>query len=193
MSIQNWFKNNIKSQQKSNAINQQRLKKYKCTVCGKEHSEWPALAYSSPDKYAGLSEKEQNSLATIDEDFCIINYTDQTDRFIRAVMFQKVINHDVDLHYGLWVSLSEKSFKDYLDNFKNPNHETSYFGWLCNAIPEYEFEESVPTTVWTKTGNSRPEIIPHKDFDHPFVRDYYFGISKEDAETRIHKMIKNVG
>jgi hypothetical protein len=25
-------------------------------------------------------------------------------------------------------------------------------------------------------GNDRPEIFPHEDFDHPFVRDYYNGI-----------------
>ena len=45
----------------------------------------------------------------------------------------------------------------------------------------------------TKSGNDRPEIFPHEDFDHPFVRDYYGGISKTEAENRINEMIKNVG
>jgi hypothetical protein len=45
----------------------------------------------------------------------------------------------------------------------------------------------------TKKGNGRPEVFPHEDFDHPFVKDYYNGISKKEAENRINKMIKNVG
>lgn len=31
--------------------------------------------------------------------------------------------------------------------------------------------------------------MPHKDFDHPFVRDYYNGISKAEAEARIADMM----
>jgi len=32
--------------------------------------------------------------------------------------------------------------------------------------------------------------VPHEDFDHPFVYDYYNGISKEEAERRIHEMLR---
>jgi hypothetical protein len=53
------------------------------------------------------------------------------------------------------------------------------------------FQKSVPTTVVTKSGNDRPEIFPHQDFDHPFVKDYYEGITKEEAEKRIQGMLKN--
>jgi hypothetical protein len=105
---------------------------------------------------------------------------------------QKVTDHCEDLEYGLWVSLSEKSFQDYSDNFKNENHETKYFGWLCSALPDYDFKESIPTTVFTRTGNHRPEIVPHQDFDHQFVKDYYNGITKIEPERRIKEMLKNV-
>lgn len=42
----------------------------------------------------------------------------------------------------------------------------------------------------TKTGNDRPEIFPHEDFDHPFVKDYYEGITKAEAEKRINAILK---
>ena len=124
----------------------------------------------------------------MDSDFCIVRHPDQTDRFIRTTLTQKVIDHCENLEYGLWVSLSEKSFQEYADNFKNQTLQTKYFGWLSNDIPEYEFLEGIPTTVFTRTGNERPEIIPHKDFDHPFVKDYYDGITKQEAEKRIKAM-----
>lgn len=55
----------------------------------------------------------------------------------------KVNDHSEDLEYGLWVSVSQKSFQDYSGNFQNPNHEAKYFGWLSNDIPEYEIREAV--------------------------------------------------
>jgi hypothetical protein len=35
--------------------------------------------------------------------------------------------------------------------------------------------------------------VPHKDFDHQFVRDYYIGITKQEAERRIKEMPGIVG
>ncbi|MGI0003612.1 MAG: DUF2199 domain-containing protein, partial [Nitrosopumilaceae archaeon] len=142
--------------------------------------------------YDHLSQNDKEEIAELESDFCIIRHPDQTDRFIRCSLTQEVIDHCEDLEYGHWVSLSEKSYNDYSDNYNNENHETTYFGWLCNDIPGYEFKESIPTTVFTRTGNQRPEIVLHKDFDHPFVKDYYNGISKQEAERRIKGMLHKV-
>lgn len=165
---------------------------YTCNKCGQIHTEWPALAFSSPTSYNVLPEKIREDIAELSSDFCVVRHQEQTDRFIRVNLFLKVIDGCQDLDYGVWVSLSEKNFQDYSDNYNNENHETQYFGWLSNDIPEYEFIESIPTTVYTKPGNQRPEIIPHKDFDHPFVHDYYNGITKAEAEIRIRKMFEMI-
>ncbi|MBG6130051.1 hypothetical protein IWQ47_001866 [Aquimarina sp. EL_43] len=166
---------------------------FKCSECGRVHSEWPALAFSSPANYHNLSGNEKSEIGILDTDFCEIRYEDQIDRFIRVTLTQKVNDACETLEYGLWVSLSEKSYSDYKSNFDNENHETGYFGWLCSNIPGYGDTSSIPCDVMTKSGNDRPEIFPHEDFDHPFVRDYYDGITKEEAEKRINEMIKNVG
>lgn len=166
--------------------------KYTCNSCGKTHEEWPALSFDSPTSYAVLPEKIKQNIGELSSDFRIVQHSEQKDRFIRATLTIKVVDHCEDLSYGLWVSLSEKSFQDYADNFHNPNHETTYFGWLSNDIPEYDVIESIPTTVFTRPDNHRPEIIPHKDFDHPLVYDYYNGITKIDAEKRINEMVKAI-
>jgi hypothetical protein len=166
---------------------------YTCACCGQKHAQWPALGFSSPDNYATLPQHDKETIAEIGSDFCTIAYPDQVDRFIRCTLTQQVSDHCEDLEYGLWVSLSEKSYKDYADNYRNPSHEATYFGWLCNDIPGYEFNKSVPMTVFAQTGNRRPEIVPHQDFGHPFVKDYYNGIPKEEAERRIKAMLDRVG
>jgi hypothetical protein len=166
--------------------------KFKCSECGKEHAEWPALTFTSPANYDYLSNQEKLELGRLNTDFCEIHYDDQIDRFIRVILTQKVNDACENLDYGLWVSLSEKSYSDYKSNFNNENHETSYFSWLCSNIPEYGNTMSIPCDVITKSGNNRPEIYPHQDFDHQLVRDYYNGITKAEAEKRINEMIGNL-
>jgi hypothetical protein len=167
--------------------------KYICSSCGQEHESWPAITYNSPSNYLDLSKDEQQDIAKLDSDFCIINHPHQTDRFIRCTLTQKIIDHCETLEYGLWVSVSEKSFQDYSDNYNNEDQEENYFGWLCNHLPDYDdFTAGIPTTVLTRKGNQRPEIIPHENFEHPFVTDYYNGITKSAAEKRISNTIKQI-
>jgi len=165
--------------------------KFKCAECGQVHSEWPALVFNSPANYAFLSEQEKAEFGKLDADFCEIHFENETARFIRVTLTQKVTDTCENLDYGLWVSLSEKSYADYKANFDNQQHETGYFGWLCSNIPAYGNTLSIPCDVMTKTGNNRPEIFPHQDFDHPFVRDYYDGITKKEAEKRINNSKKH--
>ena len=96
----------------------------KCSVCGETHSGWPALTFNSPSSYHELNENEKQSIAKIDTDFCEIKYEDQTDKFIRVVLKQKIKDSNLELDYGLWVSLSDKSWNDYKLNYNNENHET---------------------------------------------------------------------
>jgi len=163
--------------------------KFICSSCGKQHEEWPALTFIAPDNYNILSDEDKQNIAELSSDFCVINHPDQIDRFIRCTLFQKVNDHCDNLDYGVWVSLSEKSFEDYKANFDNENYETQYFGWLCNDILGYTFEESIPTTVVTQPRGTRPSIFPNKNFEHEFVRDFYNGISKAEAERRFSEMI----
>ena len=166
---------------------------YNCRSCGQIHDNWPALAFDSPTCYNVLPESTKKEIGELTSDFCIIKHPEQIDRFIRGTLTIKVIDHCEDLEYGIWVSLSENSFKDYSTKYGNPTHDGNYFGWLSNDIAEYEIsEEGIPTSVFTRKNGLRPEIVPHKDFDHQLIRDYYDGITKEQAEKRIQTMIKVV-
>lgn len=173
--------------------NKNKTTDYTCSECGQIHSDVPTLTFKSPANYDFLSDKEKSDFGKLDSDFCEIHYQGQLNRFIRVTLSQKVNDSCENLEYGLWVSLSEQSYLDYKSNYDNKNHKTGYFGWLCSNIPEYGDTMSIPCDVITKTGNNRPEIFPHEDFDHPFVRDYYNGITKVEADKRINEMIKNVG
>ena len=165
---------------------------FKCAECGEIHEGWPALGFWSPDHYMEVPEGERDDRTELSDDFCIIKNGDETYRFIRVTLTQKVVDGKEDLDYGLWVSLSEKSYNDYEANYDNTEHEVGYFGWLCNWIPGYESTLSIPVDVYTRTGNQRPYIVPHPDHAHQFVKDYADGITSHEAQRRVDEMLGNL-
>src|SRR5688572_11512974 len=100
---------------------------FKCSKCGEIHEEWPALAFNSPIHYDQLSEEDKNNIAKLSDDFCTIEHEEQTDRFIRVILKQKVNDHCENLEYGVWVSLSEKNFQEHYETFKNHGVPKTYF------------------------------------------------------------------
>ncbi|MGB1247580.1 MAG: DUF2199 domain-containing protein [Chitinophagales bacterium] len=164
------------------------IQRFKCSHCDEWHEGLPALAYKTPEYYNELSDIERKEIAKIGKDFCEIKYPNQVNRFIRVVLFQKVNDFEGTLDYGLWVSLSEENFTDYWDNFNEDEHEAEYFGWLSSSIHGYEATTKIPVTVFVSKGNQRPEIVPHKDFKHQFVKDYYNGITYELAKRKVARL-----
>jgi len=163
--------------------------RYRCTKCGQEHEGRPAIAFDSPFHYKDLSEEDKKSIADLSDDFCVIKHDDQTDRFVRTVIHQKVNDDCQTLDYGVWVSLSEKSYIDYLDNYANDKYEGTYFGYICNKLPGYEDTLSIRANVVLR-GKIRPEVIPHDDqLDNDFVKDYYNGIDKQLADRKVKEAL----
>ena len=160
---------------------------YTCSQCGEAHDEWPAYGYASPQSYHELSDAERSALATLDTDFCVITYPDQTDRFIRAVLRQRVLGSCQDLEYGVWVSLSEKSFANYRDTYHTGTPDPGYFGYLNSWLPGYPTTVGLKTDVFTQPNGQRPIVELHaSEYDrHPFARDWFDGISMEEAERRV--------
>ncbi len=164
-----------------------------CGICGEKHETFPAFVFTYPNSYYWLSEEQKNTYKiTIDSDFCTIEYPDRTERFIRVVLKQKIAGSSRYLEYAVWAFVGAEDYENYKENFTSENHEKLYFGWLSNALPDYKFERGIALDIKTKTGNERPEAYPTLDFSHPFVEDFYNGITKETAEKRIHKILGNL-
>ena len=168
--------------------------KFICECCGKEQESWPAIGYKTPRFYHELSKEEKAKNAEIDSDICIVKDGDTTYRFIRGVLIQKVNNSCQDLEYGVWVSLSQKSFDDYIKNSNKEEHREIYFGWFNSYIPDYEYEEQfeIKTNVLTQGNGKRPiiEIQRNEGSSSKLVSDFFGGISEEEAIFRIDEVIK---
>ncbi|MBB1149497.1 DUF2199 domain-containing protein [Myroides sp. NP-2] len=164
---------------------------FTCTDCGKEHESWPALAYPTPLSYAQLTDAEKEN-AEVTSDFCAIIQPDQTYYFIRVVLIQTVVDACQDLDYGVWVSVSEKSFKEYYENFDNKSFKATYFGWLNNHIAPYDFDTCIQigTNVEVDNEKGRPFIYLHHKEGNELLNDFYQGITEKEALARINATLK---
>lgn len=159
-----------------------------CQVCGEIHNKLPAIGFNTPDNYNSLDDKEKSEIADISNDFCVITYDDQTDRFIRTVL--TILTNDAcdELDYGVWVSLSEQSYKEYKSDFNRNIGGKTYFGFICNEINDYDQSTvGLHVNVNTRTDGNRPEITPHQ-IEHKLFEDWENGISINEAEKRINRM-----
>jgi len=165
---------------------------YKCTCCGEIHQGSPSFGFREPDPYAWLSDGEKASRATLTEDFCTITHDEGTDRFIRAVLEVPIHGVEDPFVWGVWVSLSEKSFNRYQETIDAPVAGDGFFGWVSNQISLYPYPGFRPSDVLVQVGRQRPKVMLHRGMpeDDPLVTDQVNGISvaraQELAQRALH-------
>lgn len=166
---------------------------FKCSCCGEVHEGSPSFAFHAPDHYVNLSDEQKAARATLTDDFCTITHDEGTDRFIRAVLEVPIHGVDEPFLWGVWVSLSEKSFDRYWKTYDDPVAGDGYFGWVCNRIALYPYAQARPADVHVQPGGQRPKVELHRrdPEDDPLVIDQVNGISvaraQELAERAMHE------
>lgn len=146
-----------------------------------------------PDQYACLSEEQRAVMGKISRDFCTITHEEGTDYFIRAVLEVPIHGVAEPFLWGVWVSLSEKSFTRYVETYVSPVEGDGFFGWVCNAISAYPYEGSRAADVVVQLGGQRPKVVLHRrdPEDDSLVIDQVHGISvaraQQIAERAFHE------
>jgi hypothetical protein len=112
--------------------------------------------------------------------------------FIRGLLTIPVLDDpEDDLRYGVWSSLSERSFERILELWDDPARvdEPAYFGWFSNVLPGYPETLHLALDVVTSDLDLRPQFVLH-EADHPLVREQREGITlervREIAELNVH-------
>jgi hypothetical protein len=167
--------------------------RWTCSRCGSVHDGAPLdWSYDAPIYWHSLSEEERESRGRLSEDLCVIRDEDGDLFFIRGVLPIPVAGPEKEFRYGVWASLSEKSFRRVVDLWDDPSRteEPPYFGWLSNSISGYPETLSLKTNVHTRALNLRP-LIELEPTDHPLAVEQREGISarrlQEIVELHLHE------
>lgn len=170
---------------------------FTCSCCGAVHEGSPSFGFRAPDHYANLSDEQKASMAQLSDDFCTIRHDDGvTDHFIRAVLEVPIHGVEEPFLWGVWVSLSRKSFDRYRETYDDPVEGDGFFGWLCNDIAPYPWPSARGADVWVQPGRQRPKVVLHRRSPggaqaDPLVMDQANGIpvarAQELAERAMHE------
>lgn len=165
---------------------------FKCNSCEEIHEGSPSFGFRAPDHYVSLSEEQKKSMGKISDDFCTITHDEGTDYFVRAILEIPIHGVEDPFLWGVWVSLSKKSFDRYYETYDDPVEGDVFFAWVCNAIPVYPYASDRAANLLVQPGNQRPKVIlhPHDPEDDQLVIDQTQGISiaraQELAERAMH-------
>ena len=138
-----------------------------CSCCGQTHTGLQDIGFQSPDPWPHEQTYKPNSELNFEgdflsEDFCVMN---GRDFFVRTVLLLPIQKLDCALGVGVWSTLSEESFREYIVGFDDPdaNIGSEYFSWLANRIPFLNDKELTKTYIVTLPDRQRPYVKADPD------------------------------
>lgn len=157
---------------------------YRCKCCGEVHEGSPSFGFPAPDHYSWLTDEQKAQFGYLDSDFCEVTIDNRTDFFIRTVLEIPIHEASEPFLWGVWVSVSSKSYQRYQETFGDSTPGDGFFGWLNNALPWYPEAGNLGADVYLQAGGDRPVIRLHLSGvdDHPLVLDQINGISVATAQ-----------
>lgn len=154
--------------------------RYTCSCCGELHEGSPSFGYKAPDAWLSQPEAVQKK-GQIGSDLCFYEDEDGKHYFARTVIEVPIHGIDEPFTWGVWVSLSEKSYNHYIDTWEQAEPDYGYFGWVCNRLPYYDNTYALATDVYPQNGGNRPLLHLHET-EHALYHDFKNGISAEKAQ-----------
>ena len=157
--------------------------RWRCSCCGEDQTGLPMdIAMALPVNWDGL-DPETRAASHLDADFCELRYSNgQVDRFIRCVLPLPVPRISSEFRFGVWMSVSERSWDIYRTGFDSGVYGVEgCFGYLMQEVPDYEGSYLLHADVFFQPGNLRPSVVL-QEAEHPLVAAQRHGIEVEQIE-----------
>lgn len=153
--------------------------RFRCAACGEWHEGTPTFAADAPLNYYLIPGPDREERCRLSTDTCVI---DDEFFFVRGCIEIPVIGVADPYVWGAWVSLSRKSFDEFVETFDAPNRSEfgPYFGWLSNSFRVYPEAQNLKTYVHIREPGLRP-FIELEPTDHPLAIEQRTGITVERA------------
>jgi hypothetical protein len=161
---------------------------FQCASCGEWHAELPLnLGFAEPLQVAELDEAEGERCVTKLGDFRLLERDGQVDRFVRGVVEIPIIGTTDNFCYGVWASLSEKSYAAASAAYAEDAPAGPFFGWFSNRLAGYPETLNLKTDVRVRT-KVRPTIALEPT-DHPLSIEQRQGITLDRVKEIIQRAL----
>src|SRR4051812_9652629 len=159
---------------------------FRCATCGVWHEGVPLdFAVALPE--LGIPADERSERVWTDGDFCVV---DGKELFVRGCLEIPVLDAPGPLVYGVWTSLSEKSFRraQELANTSVAPDEPAWFGWFANSLSGYPDTLLLKSLVHPRSGGLRP-TVELEPTDHPLAVEQRDGITAERLVDIVERLL----
>jgi hypothetical protein len=146
--------------------------RFTCAGCGQIHDGLPR-DFGMP---APALTPEALSRATLTSDTCTLG----DEHFVRACLELPIIGGPGPFVYGVWVSLSQQSFEQFMAHatLRTRYLDGPYFGWFCTELAHWPSTLHLKTRVHLRPPPLRP-VIELEPTDHPLAVAQREGITVE--------------
>jgi hypothetical protein len=163
---------------------------YKCSCCGQIYDELP-LCFGSdyPDYYFSVSPDEREKRIELRESLCVV---DEEHFFHRGRLTIPIIDHNENLIFNVWTSVSAENFGKRVDLWNDQNRikEEPYFGWLQTTVPTYGDTLNIKTIAIEQEVGVIPVIKSIED-GHRLTIDQENGITYKRAVEIVDDIMRN--
>ncbi len=160
---------------------------FTCSSCGEVHRGMPAFDAEAPLSYYAVPKEEREVRCLLGSDDCVI---DGNAFFVRGCIEIHVEGEDEPFSWGVWVSLSEASYKQWVESFhlEKRSHLGPFFGWLNSWLKPYPETMNLKTRVHLRDGGVRP-YIELEPTEHPLAVEQRNGISVQRVAEIYEQMV----
>jgi len=166
------------------------MTKFRCETCNDEHDLADiAFGADAPAQWDILTDAERDQSA-LTSDQCVIESSEGKYYFVRACLDIPILGADLFFTWGVWVSLSERSFLEIAERWTDPSRIIAgpYFGWLCTRLPDYPDSMYLRAMLHQRPVGQRPSIELEPS-DHPLARDQRFGVERLIVEQIVCRLL----
>ena len=144
------------------------------------------FVYPPPQSLVGTPENPLPG-ATITSDWCI---TADRKYFMRCCLNIAVVDGPTRLSYGVWASVSEKSFDHIMKLWNDARcaEEPPYFSYLLTNIAGYPKTWGLEANLVTHSVTERPLLFLLPS-DNPLVQTQYKGITLAQAQGIVERLL----
>ncbi len=160
--------------------------RFKCSQCEEWHEGIPHLNAYVPVEYLHIPPEERERRAILTEETCVI---DGQWYFIRVDLELPIQECEERLAYGVWVSISERSFARFKQTYAQEGREETlpFFAWLTAVPPSYP-PAALKAMVHLQPWPNRPQL-ELEPTDHPLAVAQRSGVLLSTVERVIEQVM----
>jgi hypothetical protein len=162
---------------------------YTCSCCGEVYDTVP-LCFGSdvPDYYHSVPPEEREQRILLENSLCIV---DNEHFFHRGRITIPITDHQENLVFNVWTSISEGNFNKRVNMWNDPErvNQEPYFGWLQTIVPTYGDTINIKTIAIEQEAGYIPEIRSIEE-GHKLTIDQEKGITYKQALEIVDQIMR---